>query len=270
VAAIRRCTTTSIGVAVSEQRGHDAADHFSVAASEVQTTAATIGWTTNEPADSQVEYGLTTGYGSSTTLSTGKITSHAVPVNNLTPGTLYNFRVKSRDAAGNLATSANSTFTTTAVADTTPPNVTLTAPADGASVSGAVQVSASASDNIGVAGVQFKQGATNIGAEDTTSPCAVSPEHQVARRHKYADRSRARPGGQHEDLPVTVTVTAGSRRRATYAQRRLRGNGERRVRKQQYSDHQQSILGGWQDRFGGGVQRLQHRRLDRRHQWLTG
>ncbi len=134
-----------------------------------------------------------------------------MPVNNLTPGTLYNFRVKSRDAAGNLATSANSTFTTTAVADTTPPNVTLTAPADGASVSGAVQVSASASDNIGVAGVQFKQGATNIGAEDTTSPYAVSWNTTGLPGGSYTLTAVARDqaGNTKTSIPVTVTVTAG-------------------------------------------------------------
>src|SRR5262252_2215555 len=39
--------------------------------------------------------------------------------------------------------------------DTTPPSVSLGAPANGATVSGTVTVSASASDNVGVAGVQF-------------------------------------------------------------------------------------------------------------------
>src|SRR5262249_29816811 len=41
------------------------------------------------------------------------------------------------------------------VADTTPPTVSMTAPANGATVSGSVTVSANASDNVGVAGVQF-------------------------------------------------------------------------------------------------------------------
>ena len=81
-------TATSIGVPVTTSNVDTTPPLISsVAASEIQTTAATIGWTTNEPADSQVEYGLTTPYSSSTTLRTSKITSHAVPVNNLTPGT---------------------------------------------------------------------------------------------------------------------------------------------------------------------------------------
>jgi galactose oxidase len=46
----------------------------------------------------------------------------------------------------------------TAPSDTTPPTVSLTAPASGATVSGtAVTVTATASDNVGVAGVQFNR-----------------------------------------------------------------------------------------------------------------
>src|SRR6266404_1307660 len=51
--------------------------------------------------------------------------------------------------------------------DTTPPTVALTAPANGATVSGSsVTVSASASDNVGVAGVQFKLDGSNLGTAD--------------------------------------------------------------------------------------------------------
>jgi hypothetical protein len=91
-----------------------------VQASNVQPTSATVTWTTNEASDSQVEYGLTTGYGSSTAIAPALVTAHNVAVTGLQGGTLYHYRVKSRDAAGNLATSADNTFTTPA-ADTTPP-----------------------------------------------------------------------------------------------------------------------------------------------------
>jgi hypothetical protein len=94
-----------------------------VQAGTVTSTAATITWTTNEGADSQVEYGTTTAYGSSTTLDPAMRTGHSQPLAGLTPGTPYNYRVKSRDAAGNLATSANFTFVT-AAADTTAPTIT--------------------------------------------------------------------------------------------------------------------------------------------------
>ena len=42
-----------------------------------------------------------------------------------------------------------------APADTTPPTVSITAPDNNATVSDIVQVTANASDNVGVAGVQF-------------------------------------------------------------------------------------------------------------------
>src|SRR5262249_44143633 len=77
-------------------------------------TTATITWTTNEASDTQVDYGTTTSYGQSTTLNTQLITAHSAVISGLSASTTYNFRVKSRDAAGNLATSANFTFTTTA------------------------------------------------------------------------------------------------------------------------------------------------------------
>jgi hypothetical protein len=84
-------------------------------------TGTTVSWTTNELANSQVEYGLTTGYGSTTTLSGTMVTSHSQELSGLAAGTLYHFRVKSSDAAGNPATSSDYTFTTAAAPDTTPP-----------------------------------------------------------------------------------------------------------------------------------------------------
>jgi phosphodiesterase/alkaline phosphatase D-like protein len=91
-----------------------------VQATNVTANGATIGWTTNEASDTQVEYGTTTAYGTSTTLNTALVTSHSQGLSGLAPSTLYHYRVKSRDGAGNLATSADFTFTTLA-ADTTAP-----------------------------------------------------------------------------------------------------------------------------------------------------
>ena len=73
---------------------------------------ATIRWTTNEPATSQVQYGRTTSYGSQTALDSTLVTSHVVRLTGLSRSTLYHYRVKSRDAAGNLRTSGDFTFRT--------------------------------------------------------------------------------------------------------------------------------------------------------------
>jgi hypothetical protein len=84
----------------------------SVNSSNVTTSSATITWNTNEGSDTQVEYGKTTSYGSSTSLNSSMVTSHSASLGNLTAGTLYHYRVKSKDSVGNLAVSANFTFTT--------------------------------------------------------------------------------------------------------------------------------------------------------------
>lgn len=85
------------------------------------STQATITWATQEASSTQVEYGTTTSYGSSSTLNNTPVTSHSVTLSNLSSSSTYHFRVKSSDAAGNLATSSDQTFTTTAPPDTTPP-----------------------------------------------------------------------------------------------------------------------------------------------------
>ncbi len=96
-----------------------------VASSSITSSGATISWTTNEASDSQVEYGMTTGYGSTTTLNTTKVTSHSQSLSGLKAGTTYHYRVKSKDAAGNLATSVDCTFAT--ASDTTPPVISSVA-----------------------------------------------------------------------------------------------------------------------------------------------
>src|SRR5207237_361800 len=94
-------------------------------------TTARVSWTTSEPADAQVEYGTSAAYGSSSTLDPALALSHAVGLAGLAPGTTYHYRVRSRDAAGNLAVSGDFTFTTP-IPDTTPPIISaVAAPASG-------------------------------------------------------------------------------------------------------------------------------------------
>jgi hypothetical protein len=92
----------------------------SVASSNLNAAGATISWTTNKPADSQVEYGLNTGYGNVMSVKTLD-TNHSLTLVGLTANTTYNFRVKSTDEAGNPSTSGNQTFKTLSGGSTPPP-----------------------------------------------------------------------------------------------------------------------------------------------------
>ena len=84
----------------------------SVASSSVGESYATITSTTNEPADFQVQYGVTTSYGQSTPVDTSLVTNHSQTITGLTANTTYHYSVKSRDASGNLATSGDEIFIT--------------------------------------------------------------------------------------------------------------------------------------------------------------
>ena len=90
-----------------------------MSAGGITSGGATVGWTTDEPATTQVEYGTTTGYGSTTAAGTALTSAHSQALSGLSPSTLYHYRVKSTDAAGNAAVSDDFTFTT---ADTSSPS----------------------------------------------------------------------------------------------------------------------------------------------------
>jgi uncharacterized repeat protein (TIGR02543 family) len=83
-----------------------------VNASKITESSATIAWITDEPATSQVEYGTTDAYGSTTPLDEELTTSHGVTLTELRSEITYHFRIKSADEAENEALSDGYTFTT--------------------------------------------------------------------------------------------------------------------------------------------------------------
>ncbi len=102
----------------------------SIQASNWTSTSFVITWVTNDSSDSQVEYGPTWSYGSSTVVNTAMVTSHSVTVSGLHPSTSYQINVKSRDAAGNLGTGTFATVTAS-VATTTATTTTTTTTTSG-------------------------------------------------------------------------------------------------------------------------------------------
>jgi hypothetical protein len=94
-----------------------------VQSSKITHNSVTISWDTDEPATSRVEYGLTTSYGSSTTLDSNLVMTHVQNISGLSSSTLYHYRVSSRDTAGNERISSDYTFTTLTSPDTMPPMI---------------------------------------------------------------------------------------------------------------------------------------------------
>jgi hypothetical protein len=87
----------------------------------------------------------------------------------LAPSTGYMYTASAYDAAGNESPRSEPASATTLV-DGTAPTVSITAPANDASVSGSLTITALAGDDIGVASVTFQVDGSVIGAEDTTFP----------------------------------------------------------------------------------------------------
>ena len=98
------------------------------AANSITSVSASVTCTSNEAATAVVQYGTTTSYGSQAA-AIGSGTGFAVPITGLTASTLYHYRWRVTDLAGNLTVSADQTFTTAAAgaANATLANFTPTA-----------------------------------------------------------------------------------------------------------------------------------------------
>ncbi|MEA2377099.1 MAG: hypothetical protein QOD13_1006 [Thermoleophilaceae bacterium] len=93
-------------------------------------------------------------------------------------------------------------------ADVTAPAVTIDAPAAGTTISGAVKVKASASDAVGVVGVQFKLGDQNLGTEDKSALYSRTWDTTKIPDGTYTLTAVARDAANATtSAPVTVTVT---------------------------------------------------------------
>ncbi|HWN27636.1 MAG TPA: LamG-like jellyroll fold domain-containing protein, partial [Actinomycetospora sp.] len=92
--------------------------------------------------------------------------------------------------------------------DTIAPTVSLTAPANGASLAGTVAVTANAADAIGVASVQFRLDGQDLGAADTTAPYSFSWNTLTARdgAHTLTAVARDATGNTRTSTAVAVEV----------------------------------------------------------------
>ena len=75
-------------------------------------TTADITWSTNIASTGQVEYGLSTAYELSSPITLAQTLAHTISLAGLQSDTLYHYRVRGVDAAGNLKLSGDATFRT--------------------------------------------------------------------------------------------------------------------------------------------------------------
>jgi hypothetical protein len=97
-----------------------------------------------------------------------------------------------------------------ATSDTTPPSVVLTAPAGGAASSCTVVVSANASDNVGVASVQFKLDGSNLGSPVTASPYSISWNTTLVSNGAHTLTAMARDAVGNSAVSAAVNVTVNN------------------------------------------------------------
>lgn len=111
---------------------------------------------------------------------------------------------KTWDAVG-----VGGTWTPCGSGDTTPPSATLTAPSSGSTLTGTVTVSANATDNVGVASVDFYAGTTLIGT-DTTAPYSISFNTTTVANGSYTLTAKAKDGAGNVGTSTGVSVTVSN------------------------------------------------------------
>jgi hypothetical protein len=98
-----------------------------VTVSALTSTSATVTWTTDQASTSQVRYGTSKSYGSSSMLNSAPVISHSVTLTGLTPSSAYDYEAVSANSAGASSTSANFSFSTPATPSTPLPRLSAVA-----------------------------------------------------------------------------------------------------------------------------------------------
>jgi hypothetical protein len=159
--------------------------------------AFTLTGPNNTPVAGTVSYNSTT------------FTTTFTPSAALAAATVYTATVSGATDASGKTMTGPSTWTFTTV-DNVPPTVAMTAPTNGSTVSGsAVTLSATASDNVAVANVQFLLDGNPLGTPITAAPYTLSWDSTTATNgsHTLSARATDTAGNSATASAVTVTVS---------------------------------------------------------------
>ena len=174
------------------------------------TTSAIMNVSTNENAVCKYSTVPNTAYSSmANTFSATGATFHSTTINSLSNGNSYNYYIRCQDSAGNANTNDFTiSFSVASASDAIPPTVSITYPLNNAKIGNTTTITATASDNVGVVGVQFKLDGNNLGAEDTTSPYSISWDTKPALNgaHVLTAVARDAAGNSGTSSPISVNV----------------------------------------------------------------
>ncbi|MCL4872569.1 PKD domain-containing protein [bacterium] len=175
---------------------------------DVTSSSALATWTTDEPATTQVDFGLSGAFTSSTPLDSSLKTVHSVLLEGLQSYTAYSYRAVSTDASGNTAVSAAKTFTTSNQAPAI--NSLSSSPLSG-SAPLQVQLSAEAVDADGFI-VSYEWDFDGDGVYDAETGSVSSAPHTYQAAGTYSPRVRVRDNGGAitESEPITISVESAS------------------------------------------------------------
>lgn len=135
------------------------------------------------------------------------------PAATLPLDTTYTIHITSNQNSSYSDTSdaSDASFSLTEPPDTTAPTVAITAPPSGSTVSGtSVTVSATATDNVGVVGVQFKLDGANLGAEITAAPYSLEWNTTIVTNGTHSLTVSARDAAGNMGVSVATTVTVSN------------------------------------------------------------
>ena len=122
---------------------------------------------------------------------------------------LYTLAAKAYDAAGNCGTSTSLTVTvqngTSGTADTTPPSVMITSPANGSTLSATARINVTASDNVGVSSMDLYIDGKFF-ATSTSAPAAFSWNTKKVSRGTHTLQSYAYDAAGNKGVSPIITV----------------------------------------------------------------
>jgi fibronectin type 3 domain-containing protein len=146
---------------------------------------------------------------SSNRIAQSTLTSYADT--SFTAAGTYYYYVTAQDAAGNISSPSNQA-SASIVLDQTPPSVSISSPSAGATVTGVVTITASATDNVSVASVQFLLDGAALGSPVTSSGPAYTFNWSstASSNGTHVLSARATDGAGNTSLAANVSVTVSN------------------------------------------------------------